>query len=449
MNVSKLIVITFFLLKSVALWAQINECETCGNHRSVGLSLPRLHHEPWAGNNSFLDSVLAQHAYSPEEEKILYRVPVQFHIHRDNAGQGGLTDAEIKEYMNYLNYYHSVNTTGIRFYLQSEVDYVDKTKFHKVGYVSQTLKVSRMNKHRGSINLHLVNSLAIYRFGKATKSFFGVYNHFTNGIIIRQRSATATVTHEVGHFLGLMHPHKHYKKGKSKQEPVSRTRMRGGKLLCETNGDKLADTPAEPDLSNYTNQNCEYIGGLRDNWGDLYDPKTDNIMSYGKYRECRNQFTKGQKAVMLYTLSKNKNVEGWSTSGVNAENYEFDAFEPDNTAGMATEIFFNTPQIHSFHKIYQGKHDDDVDDMADFVFFTIKSDGKQSVEITISKGKTVMSDIEYSVYRDSKKLISKQVKGGMSSSSQLELGKGTYTVGIVDKNPKDRLSDYKIEVKTR
>ncbi len=441
LSLSILIFITTLSAKS-----QLSESESCGNSSRLHFDFPKLIKEPWSGNNAFLDSVLEKSGYSPDSEKILYRIPVQFYVHRTKRGTGGATYAEIKEKINYLNYYHSVNKTGIRFYLQPEIIYIDRNKFYKVNYVRQTTKVSRKKKNKGSINVHLVHTLAVYRFGKAKHSFYGVHNKMTGGIIVRNSTATATLSHEIGHYLGLAHPHKYYKRGKRKQEPVSRTRKRGNHLLCETNGDKLADTPAQPDLTGLTDKNCEYTGVKRDNWGDFYKPRTDNIMSYGKYRECRTQFTKGQKAVMLYTLSKNKYGKYWSTNYRGAQNYTFDVQEPDDNIDMASEIYFNTPQLHTFHKIFNGKRKVNADDKIDFMFITVKSEKTHKIIIKVSPGRMRMSDLELTVYQNGKKISSKTIKSKSTGELQLNVNKGRWYISVKDKTLNDYITDYKIEV---
>src|SRR5690606_36074949 len=58
---------------------------------------------------------------------------------------------------------------------------------------------------------------------------------------------------------------------------------------CEVNGDQLCDTPADPGLfrenrvpASYVGNNCTYQSNLdgTDNWGDQWQPNTNNVMSY-------------------------------------------------------------------------------------------------------------------------------------------------------------------------
>ena len=70
-----------------------------------------------------------------------------------------------------------------------------------------------------------------------------------------------------------------------------------GQKKCEVNGDLLCDTAADPYLYGLVNYNCLYTGGGTDNWGDLWIPNTNNIMSYTA-SECMNYFSPMQIAKM-------------------------------------------------------------------------------------------------------------------------------------------------------
>lgn len=445
-RIVKLLIITYILFFWFKSSAQIHEAESCGSHRFI-FSIPKIIPEPWHGNNEFLHKYLDSLGADTGSETILYRIPVKIHMHQNSHGKGGISQAQLKKQINYLNHYHSINRTGIRFYLKPGINYIRKKRFYKTNFILETTRVSGMQNDKSAVNVHFVRNLATYFFGNVKKSYYGVHNKLTDGIIVRERTATATITHEVGHFFGLKHPHKHNNRGRFKQEPVSRTR--GGLFgpYCERRADKLADTPAEPDLSRDVTQDCKYIGTERDSWGDLYNPDTDNIMSYGKYRECRDKFTRGQKAIMLYTLSKKKYADEWGTRYRGARNYEFDAFEPDDTPEMASEIFFNTPQVHTYHKIFNGKRYLDSDDLADNMILNVKSSKSFAAEIIVSKGKRKMPPVNLAIYRNGRKLKSINIRAGKTGSLKVKLKKGDYIIQVTNKQPLNQISDYKIEVK--
>jgi hypothetical protein len=107
-----------------------------------------------------------------------------------------------------------------------------------------------------------------------------------------------TLTHEVGHCLGLYHTHE---TGLG-YEKVDRV---GGCTNCESAGDLLCDTPADPglDIMGLMN-NCTYVGALMDGCNDPYTPDPMNIMSYAP-GNCTSYFTEGQgdRAYLIATTN--------------------------------------------------------------------------------------------------------------------------------------------------
>lgn len=102
-----------------------------------------------------------------------------------------------------------------------------------------------------------------------------------------------TLTHEIGHLLGLSHTHD----GAIEPELVDGSN-------CAVGGDMLCDTPADPNLSTpgYVIAPCQYVGTVTDANGDLYTPLLNNVMSYSPCRA--DSLTPQQGAVMRYMLDE-------------------------------------------------------------------------------------------------------------------------------------------------
>ena len=111
-----------------------------------------------------------------------------------------------------------------------------------------------------------------------------------------------SLSHELGHCLGLLHTH-------TSTSPDNFTGSSGASTCaedplqtlsnCETCGDCLCDTPADPNLDVGTNPSyldgCNYVGNATYN-GNPYNPLTNNLMSYAG--DCRNQFIPAQSLRM-------------------------------------------------------------------------------------------------------------------------------------------------------
>jgi len=82
---------------------------------------------------------------------------------------------------------------------------------------------------------------------------------------------------------------------------------------CETAGDKICDTPADPysllnNPSEYVNSKCEFIFLERDPNGDLYQPDVTNIMSI--FFRCHCKFSIEQYKRMAENIFK-ANKKHW------------------------------------------------------------------------------------------------------------------------------------------
>lgn len=142
------------------------------------------------------------------------------------------------------------------------------------------------------LNPHLVpNSINIFYHANLPKyggNAFRIPNTFCS--IARDNIGFAsTISHEVGHCLGLMHTH---------ETATGTERINGND--CGTRGDEVCDTPADPysfrGTSCFSNNGCLYTGTCKDPDGNSgYTPPYNNLMGYWEQLGCaRNVFTTGQ-----------------------------------------------------------------------------------------------------------------------------------------------------------
>lgn len=380
---------------------------TCGTPEKTDEEMQLL---PWYGNNAYVtnlaDSIETAHSDLINTVKsnssiptALYRVPIQFWVYRSSSSDdNGMNEAYLQDLLESLNDYYSDNGTHMMFYQTCEIYYIDNDEYLYVEEVEEN-DLIRDNYIEGVINVHCV----------ADHRSAGIFIRLLSkdGIIINQTWANnSTFAHEIGHYFDLEHTHRNSDKGKCRQESVSRAKrftwIQNGTclkygLICESNGDGLCDTPADPDLSNDGMVSaCNFINTDRvDEWGDLYSlnpPHVDNIMSYAG--GCRNAFTQGQIGVMINKLI----LRGLNHS---SERYMFDEYEPNNAAITARPISLNTSQHHTFHwsKMSNSEIRSCDDDWISFEINTI-SEGKL-LQIVTSEGEFDNADTELYIYNES------------------------------------------------
>jgi len=124
--------------------------------------------------------------------------------------------------------------------------------------------------------------------------FFGAPDRILMG-----NNPTTILAHEIAHYFSLLHTHAFngYSTSIYTLELVNGTN-------CQTEGDFICDTPADPGLFGRIAPypQCEYIDTVSvDANGDLYTPAIDNYMC-ATYPNCITQFTPQQYSRMAYCL---------------------------------------------------------------------------------------------------------------------------------------------------
>ena len=149
-------------------------------------------------------------------------------------------------------------------------------------YTADEHILASANDLTNTINVYFVNSILFPRgTGAAGYTYLppGPDRIFmTHGGI-----SGLTLEHEMGHYFSLFHTHGTTNFGTT-DELVDGSN-------CTTAGDRICDTPADPNLSGKVNSSCLYIGTDRDANGQLYVPDPTNIMSYS---HCDDRFSTGQ-----------------------------------------------------------------------------------------------------------------------------------------------------------
>ncbi len=228
----------------------------------------------------FIISIEEKGRYSTERTKAVdIRVPIQFHFVTRDDGSGGLSSAEAINILNRLNGYYS--RADMEFFFFNDVNLIRQTEDYD--WDGSEGNVAASNDIRGVINVYFFNSIVTNgtplcgytRFPPSSDRVFVTYSCVTGG---------TTLEHELGHYFTLFHTHGTTNTGTT-DELVNGSN-------CSNAGDRLCDTPADPNLSGKVS-NCVYVGNDTDANGDIYNPQVENIMSYAP-DQCQDLFTPGQ-----------------------------------------------------------------------------------------------------------------------------------------------------------
>ncbi|MEM9992159.1 MAG: 3-coathanger stack domain-containing protein, partial [Bacteroidota bacterium] len=246
------------------------------------------------------------------EQNTTLQVRVQFTVVRRDDGTFDLgtviDNNKINTYMTQLN--QDFAAADIEFILCGTT-YLDNTALSIQGARRESYLNSQVD-YPDAVNIYVIQSLRGGFSGLAP-----LPRNDDNYILLRaftldQSDGVSILTHEMGHFLGLLHTFQ------SHNEQVDRTN-------CNTTGDMMCDTPADRncDLGDgvgninepctgidfgcvtYDAANCTYTGSCVDDIGTPLNPDVNNFMSY--YRPCRNSFSTEQIWKMRNALEAEPN----------------------------------------------------------------------------------------------------------------------------------------------
>ena len=165
------------------------------------------------------------------------------------------------------------------------------------GAPNEVTEMVNTNFVKNRINLYIVDYFTENGAYEGTPGGFaslaGIQQVNNSHIVVKSDGGVSlnTLVHEMGHYFGLEHTFE----TSNGEELVDGSN-------CETAGDGICDTPADPyeiTEDHYDKDNCTYMDPIKDANGDYYAPNLSNIMSY--YSGCQSEFTRGQYKKMAET----------------------------------------------------------------------------------------------------------------------------------------------------
>lgn len=266
-----------------------------------------------------LDTVMAQgqiecatvagSSLTPEEKQyreippqltptIVRHVSIAVHVVRYSDGSGEISSGDITTAIQQLNTAFSQVT--IIFEVTS-TDYIDNSTYASIDSLPEVYDLWALGYSQSNV-------LNVYFVPNAY--FIGIADFPGRKLIVTNGAApnSSTLAHEVGHNFYLRHTHSDAVDPPNDCTPATTLELVNGSN-CNTAGDYICDTPAEPftncgtGIKNYVNFGCAYTGTFRDANNQLYNPDTRNFMGYS-LASCRNRFSAEQTIVMQNYVSE-------------------------------------------------------------------------------------------------------------------------------------------------
>lgn len=197
-------------------------------------------------------------------------------------GKGGNYNGQ--SYASVLQAIHEGNTylapSGISLALSGSPTYIDDSvMYNAYGIGNEFIEWAQEHDKPGYINFYTKNY-------PGTSTAYSNYPGYPNRQVYGSISGRV-VAHEVGHYFYLFHTFGGSLFGQLTEELVDGSN-------CTTTGDLICDTPADPYPEVLVDpSDCQYNSTFADANGDIYQPLTDNIMSYYPI-PCWENFTNGQ-----------------------------------------------------------------------------------------------------------------------------------------------------------
>ncbi|MCR6642427.1 MAG: M43 family zinc metalloprotease [Sporocytophaga sp.] len=208
-------------------------------------------------------------------------IPIQLHLVENNIGNRG----------NLFEIYESLKGTNalfkainLNFYICSEINIIKSKEFYDLDSDDENSRLVSTDFNRNAINVYFVGNINfIDACGYAS---LGPMSQ--PGYIVMQNSCASVrvMAHELGHYFSLYHTH----------DPIGGPEFVNG-TNCKTAGDLLCDTPADPNIFNKVDFNCNYTGDDKDPNGMPYSPPVHNVMAYTTSK-CTREFTAEQYSKM-------------------------------------------------------------------------------------------------------------------------------------------------------
>ena len=227
-------------------------------------------------------------------------IPVRVNILQTTGGNTAVSENDVINRINDANVEFA--ESFMRFYICDEINYITDNSLYNFNMNDED--VLYQYNQENIMNIYFMNTID----SPSGNSICG-YTRFPLGfssnsdILVMSSNCSGnlynTFTHELGHHFGVEHTHGPVN-GILTSELVSGAN-------CNSAGDYICDTPADPQLSsaNVSTVNCMYTPNTSpppsDAQGQYFDPDTSNFMSYAP-QSCRYSFTPLQNAFFYATF---------------------------------------------------------------------------------------------------------------------------------------------------
>lgn len=342
----------------------------------------------------------------------LNSIPVKAHIVRSSAGDGGLDLDELYKAIADLNAIYA--DAYMEFFLCDGINYIDNDDYYYKFNRTEEADLTEGNYTPGVINIYFTQYVEV----KPGVSLCGYSNTFGGSDVIVMNNGCgangSSLAHEVGHFFSLMHTH-----GTDNNQLT--TELVNGSN-CDTDGDMICDTPADPKLAtDCVNGDCEYTGNLKDANGEVFRPDTKNIMSYSR-SSCKSHFSEQQLARIYAFYKSARQYLSCPSANVN--------FTADNFQECGNELTVNFTNLSVGATSWQWDVDgDNVVDYTEPNPTHTYTEGIYDVTLTISTRNIVLKNGEENdanLATSISKTFSQIIKVGTKEDASLNIDFETF-----------------------